>query len=47
MGRWDEWCNMVELQHNKDDYEHVENKHDHKHKQDDHMHKLQLAKVIE
>jgi hypothetical protein len=40
---------MVEIQHNKDDYEHVDNKHDHKHKhkQDDHMHKLQLAKVIE
>jgi hypothetical protein len=38
---------MVEIQHNKDGYEHVKNKHDHKHKQDDHMHKLQLAKVIE
>jgi hypothetical protein len=23
MGRWDEWCNIVEVQHNKDDYEHV------------------------
>jgi hypothetical protein len=32
MGRWDEWCNMVEVQHNKNDYEHVNNKHDHKHK---------------
>jgi hypothetical protein len=32
MGRWDERCNMVEVQHNKDDYEHVNNKHDHKHK---------------